>query len=136
MSAQGSNKAAVRRYFDEVWVEGNIEYVSELLTPGSLLADAVAANALTMRAAFSDIAVTIDDLIAEEDKVAARVTFTAIHSGPLFGFPPTGKSAVVSALYLFTFVDGRVRTMVCEAGTFELLIALGLLPVPEASSGA
>ena len=90
------------------------------------MADAVAANAMTMRSAFSDIAVTIDDLIAEDDKVAARVTFTAI-LGPLFGFPPTGRSAVVSALYLFTFVDDRVRTVVFEAGTFELLIGLGLL---------
>lgn len=130
LSEQEANKAAVRRYFDEVWVRGNVEFVRELFVPGTLLAGADESNARAMQQAFSDIQVTIDDLIAEQDKVAARVTFTATHSGPLFGFPATDKQAVLSALYLYTFADGRVRTAIGESNLLGLLVDLGLLSPP------
>lgn len=135
MIDQDQNKAAVRRYFDEVWVRGNVEYVRELFVPGSLLAGADENNARAMQQAFSDIQVTIDDLIAEHDKVAARVTFTATHSGSFFGFPATGKQAVMNALYLYTFADGRVRTVVAESNLFGLLVDLGLLSPPGRQQG-
>jgi predicted ester cyclase len=128
MSDEETNKAAVRRYFDEVYVRGNIEFVRKVFVPGSLLAGADVSNARTMQHAYSDLQLTVDDLVAEGDKVAARVTFTATHSGPLFGYPATGKPAVLTALYLFTFVDGRIRTMIVEANFFGLLLNLGLLP--------
>jgi len=83
-----------------------------------------------MRPAFSDIRATVDDLVAEGDKVAAYVTFTGANTGPLLGFPPTGNRAVLSALYLFTFENGRIRTMVFESGLFGLLMALGLIRLP------
>jgi predicted ester cyclase len=130
MSDEEANKAAVRRYFDEVWVHGNLEFVRELFVPGSLLAGADESNARAMQHAFSDIHVTIDDLVAEKDKVAARVTFTATHSGPLFGYPATGRQAVLSALYLYTFAEGRVRTAIGESNLLGLLVDLGLLSPP------
>jgi len=130
MSDEETNKAAVRRYFEEVYVHGNVEFVRELFVPGSLLAGADESNARTMQHAYSHLEVTIDDLIAEEDTVAARVTFTVTHSGPLFGYPATGKPAVLTALYLFRFADGRVRTMIVEANLYGLLVNLGLLPTP------
>jgi predicted ester cyclase len=130
MSDEDKNKAAVRRYFDEVWVRGNVEFVRELFVPGSLLAGADEGNARAMQQAFSDIHVTIEDLIAEHNKVAARVTFSATHSGPLFGFPATGKQAVMTTLYLYTFAEGRVRTVVAESNLLGLLVDLGLLSPP------
>ena len=130
ISDEEANKAAVRRYFDEVWVHGNVEFVRELFVPGSLLAGADESNARTMQQAFSDIHMTIDDLIAEQDKVAARVTFTATHTGPLFGYPPTGKQAVLSVLYLYTFAEGRIRTVIGESNLLGLLVDLGLLSPP------
>ncbi len=102
----------------------------ELFVPGSLLAGADESNARTMQHAYSHLEVTIDDLIAEGETVATRVTFTAIHSGPLLGYPATGKPAVLTALYLFRFADGRVRTMIVEANFYGLLVNLGLLPTP------
>ena len=135
MSDEEANKAAVRRYFDEVWVHGNVEFVRELFVPGSLLAGADESNVRAMQHAFSDIHVTIDDLIAEQDKVAARVTFTATHSGPLFGFPATGKQAVLSVLYLYTFMEGRIRTAIAESNLLGLLVDLGLLSPPGLQEG-
>lgn len=135
MSDEDANKAAVRRYFDEVWLHGNVDFVNELFVPGSLLAGADQSNARAMQEAFSDIRLEIDDLIAEQDKVAARVTFTATHSGPIFGFPPTGKEAVLSVLYLFTFVNGRVRTVIGESNVLGLLVSLGLIAPPGMQAG-
>jgi predicted ester cyclase len=130
MTYEEGNKAVVQRYFDEVYVRGNIEFVRELFVPGSLLAGAVESGARTMQPAYSDLQVTIDDLIAEGDNVVARVTFTGTHSGPLLGYPATGKPAVLTALYLFKFADGRVRTMVFEANFYGLLVNLRLIPIP------
>lgn len=130
MTDTEANKATVQRYFNEVHVRGNIEFVRELFVPGSLLAGAVESGARTMQPAYSDLQVTIEDLIAEGDNVVARVTFTATHSGPLLGYPATGKQAVLTALYLFKFADGRVRTMMFEANFYGLLVNLGLIPIP------
>jgi len=124
------NKAAVLRYFDEVYVRGNVAFVRELFVPGSLLAGAVEGGARTMQPAYSDLQVTIDDLIAAGDNVVARVTFTATHSGPLLGYPATGKQAVLTSLYLFKFAGSRVRTMIFEANVYGLLVNLGLIPIP------
>ncbi len=135
ISDEEANKAAVRRYFDEVWVHGNVEFAREVFVPGSLLAGADESNVRAMQHAFSDIHVTIDDLIAEQDKVAARVTFTATHSGPLFGFPATGKQAVLSVLYLYTFMEGRIRTAIAESNLLGLLVDLGLLSPPGLQEG-
>src|SRR6266581_2682144 len=130
MTDDEANKAAVLRYFDEVYVRGNVAFVRELFVPGSLLAGAVEGGARTMQPAYSDLQVTIDDLIAAGDNVVARVTFTGTHSGPLLGYPATGKPAVLTSLYLFRFADGRVRTMIVEANFYGLLVSLGLLPTP------
>ena len=135
ISDEEANKAAVRRYFDEVWVHGNVEFAREVFVPGSLLAGADESNVRAMQHAFSDIHVTIDDLIAEQDKVAARVTFTATQSGPLFGFPATGKQAVLSVLYLYTFAEGRIRTAIAESNLLGLLVDLGLLSPPGLQEG-
>jgi predicted ester cyclase len=122
-----SNKVSARRYFEEVWVRGDLAVLRELFVPGSLLAGAAEANVSMMRPAFSDIRVSVDDLIAEGDKVAAHATFTATNTGSFLGFPPTDKTAVMSALALFTFADGRIRTLVFMPDTLGLMMALGLI---------
>src|SRR5260370_39419814 len=68
--------------------------VSMLHHPGVALVGSSESNARMMQHAYSHLEVTIDDLIAEGDTVATRVTFTATHYGPLLGDPATGKPAV------------------------------------------
>ena len=87
MTDTEANKAAVQRYFNEVYVRGNIEFVRELFVPGSLLAGAVESGARTMQPAYSDLQVTIEDLIAEGENVVARVTFTATPLDNCSGIP-------------------------------------------------
>jgi predicted ester cyclase len=79
--------------------------------------------------AFPDMHVTIDDMVAEGDKVAARVTMTGTHKGEIMGIPPTNKKVTFSLIVISRFAGGKI---VEDHGQFD---ALGLmrqlgLPVP------
>lgn len=57
----------------------------------------------------SDIDLNVDDLIAEGDKVACRLSFEAIHTGDLFGVAPTGKKIRSGAIFIVRMSDGQFR---------------------------
>jgi predicted ester cyclase len=60
------------------------------------------------RAAFPDSQITIDDIVAEGDKICARTTTRGTHRGPLFGIAATGKAVAVAGLIMDRFADGRI----------------------------
>ncbi len=60
------------------------------------------------RAAFPDLQITIEELVAEGDKVCARSTMRGTHRGVLFGVAPTGKAVAMAGLTMVTIVDGRL----------------------------
>ena len=112
------NKAVYRRFIQEVFNEGRLDALDELLSPSYVLRDAppgappgpqaVAEVVRMFRAAFPDLAITIDDLVAEGDKVCARATTRGTHRGPMFGLPPTGKPVTMTGLTMVRIVDGRL----------------------------
>ena len=59
------------------------------------------------RTAFPDQHVTVDEVIAEGDMVACRVTFSGTHTGPLMGMPPTGKQFKVPGLQILRMAAGK-----------------------------
>src|SRR2546423_15662951 len=58
--------------------------------------------------AFPDVAVTIDELVAAEDKVAIATTTSGTHEGELMGFAPTGRSVSVTGIDIVRIEDGRI----------------------------
>ena len=80
--------------------------------------------------AFSDAQVTLDDLIAEGDRVAARFTVRGTHKGPFMGLPPTGKPFTLTAIDILRIVDGKIVEHWGEADTLGLLQQLGAIPAP------
>jgi steroid delta-isomerase-like uncharacterized protein len=81
--------------------------------------------------AFPDYHYTIDDMVAEGDKVAARVTMTATHKGEYMGAPPTNKKITIRAIFIERFAGGKI---VEEWGMFDtlgLMQQLGLAPTPK-----
>jgi predicted ester cyclase len=81
--------------------------------------------------AFPDMHVTIDDMVAEGDKVAARVTMTGTHKGEIMGIPPTNKKVTVSLIVIDRFAGGKI---VEDNGQFDalgLMRQLGLDPTPK-----
>ena len=100
------NKAIVRRLFEEPW-KGNLKVVDELIdrkyvgydpsNPEPLRGpDGFKEFVSEYRAAYPDVRITVNDQIAEGDKVATRWTGRGKHDGELMGISPTGKQVTVS----------------------------------------
>jgi steroid delta-isomerase-like uncharacterized protein len=113
------NKALVRRFYEEVWGKGNFEaaddifaadYVRHDLRPGQAPAGPAGQKQISadFRAAFSDLRMTIDLMLAEGDLVAARWTTEGTNTGAWGGVPPTGKPVKFSGVNIFRIENGKV----------------------------
>ncbi len=117
---QEENKAAVRRFVDEVQSQHKLELVDELLSPdyidhavplGMPPAQGTAhfKQFFTMMLqAFPDVHATIHDQIAEGDKVTTRKTFQGTHQGEFMGIPPTGKKVELLIIDIFRVNNGKL----------------------------
>ncbi len=77
---------------------------------------------------FPDIKHTIEDLIAEEDRVVYRTTIQGTHTGEFLGIPPTGKAAKMNDFTLLRIADGKIVEWWYESNLLELMKQLGLIP--------
>jgi predicted ester cyclase len=80
--------------------------------------------------ALSDRHVTVEDMAAEGDKVAVRLTFSGAHTGGLMGIPPTGKQVKVSAINIFHLVDGKAVEQWTNSDDLGMMQQLGVVPAP------
>ncbi|HZN88487.1 MAG TPA: ester cyclase [Thermoleophilaceae bacterium] len=113
-----ANKALIRRVFEEVIPAGDASAMRELAAPDFLDHDPLpgqppgAAGAeyvvATMHGAHPDLRFTIEDLVAEGDRVVIRWTLRGTNTGPLFGRPPTGQEVELAAVVIFRIADGRL----------------------------
>ena len=96
-----------RRWFEEVWNKGRREAIGEMIGPDSLVHDGGVDSRGPegfyqlfdrMTAAFSDIHFDVEDLVAENDKVCVRWSFSAKHSGDGLGIEPTGTKINVTGI--------------------------------------
>ena len=78
--------------------------------------DGLARTFAALRRAFPDTRHTIDDLIAEGDRVVARVSARATHTGELFGHAPTGRVVSLTSITIYRIVDGRIAERWSEQG--------------------
>ena len=113
------NKALIRRFYEEVWNQGHLaaaddifadDYVRHDLRPGNPLAGPAGQKkiAADFRAAFPDLRMTIDLVIAEGDMIAARWTTEGTNTGQWGNVPPTGKRARFSGVNIFRIENGKV----------------------------
>lgn len=107
-------KALALRWYEEVWNQGRLEVADEIFAadyvhPGQDVPGpaGVKAHVARYRRAFPDIHFTVEDLVAEEDRVVARLTFHGTHLGPLDHLPATGRRVAVPAIGIFQVREGR-----------------------------
>ncbi|MDD9781281.1 ester cyclase [Priestia megaterium] len=81
-----------------------------------------------MRGGFPDIQWTLEEMVAEEDKVAARFTMRGTHQGTFFGFPPTTKPIVVKAMNFYRFSGGQIVEEHGQPDMLGLLTQIGAMP--------
>ncbi|PYR62471.1 MAG: ester cyclase [Acidobacteria bacterium] len=132
------NKAVVRRLFEDHWNRKNRSLADELYAPSAILhtPDGVlrglqgATDLFDAYAtAFPDFHLTLDDLVAEGDKVAARWTFEGTHRGPLAGIAATGKRVnVANGVAIYRVAGGKIAEGNFAWDKFELMQQLGVLP--------
>jgi steroid delta-isomerase-like uncharacterized protein len=83
------------------------------------------------RAAFPDLHYTIDDMLAEGDKVVVHATVSGTHQGAFMGMPATGKSATWSEIHIARMNDGKVVEHWVNQDRMGMLQQLGLIPAPK-----
>jgi steroid delta-isomerase-like uncharacterized protein len=87
-----------------------------------------------MRAGFPDIQWTLEEMVVEADKVAARFTMRGTHRGPFFGIPPTGRAIAVQAMNLYRISAGQIIEEHGQPDLLGLLQQIGAAP-PATPSG-
>jgi steroid delta-isomerase-like uncharacterized protein len=136
-----SNKATMRRFQDAANTH-DAELISktidEVVEPDVLIRtplpiQATGAELLKevfarLHRAFPDLHVTIEDLIAEGDKVVSRNTVTGTHQGEYMGIPPTGKSVTYNEIFIVRFVDGRFAETWGVVDVLSQMKQLGVIP--------
>jgi steroid delta-isomerase-like uncharacterized protein len=139
MSAE-ENKAIVRRFFEEGPSKGNPNVADELLSsdfilhvplPSSPGIEGINEVITACRAAFEHLNVTIEDMVAEGNNVAARFTARGVHKGNFMGLPATGKPITMTGIEIFRIKDGKIAELWGEANLLGLMQQLGIIPVPE-----
>ena len=113
-----ANKALIRRVFEEVIPAGNPSAMRDVMAPDFLDhdplpgqppgADGAEYVVSTMYGAHPDLRFTVDDLVAEGDRVTIRWTLRGTNTGPLLGRPPSGQPVELAAIVIFRIADGRI----------------------------
>jgi len=145
-----TNKATIRRLHDATNT-GDAELISktidELFEPDALIRTPLPIGATGAQAlkevfarlgrVFADLHVTIEDLIAEGDRVVSRNSVTGTHRGEYMGLPRTGKHVAYNEIFIFRFAAGRIAETWGVVDVFSQMKQLGLIPAtPEPHVGA
>jgi predicted ester cyclase len=129
------NKALVQRFVAEIMNAGNTASMADFCVAGSRFAGGFAGQITVIKTAFPDFQWTIDDMFADGNKVAVRMTARGTNTGPLVGLPafgrfdqplpPTSKWTLVTGMYIFTASDGKIVSLASEIDQLGLLQQLG-----------
>ncbi|MDQ3800085.1 MAG: ester cyclase [Acidobacteriota bacterium] len=152
MSVEQENKKIVRRFFEEFWNERRLEVAEEIFAPGCVThqlqsgaeavgvprgGEAVKEHAAEWLKSFPDLRFTVEQTIAEGDRVVTYATMRGTHAESWFGIPASGKNVRIRMSVIHQIVDGKITAdwvLVESLGFFQ---QLGLLPpTPEIMSKA
>ncbi len=128
-----------RRYFEEVWNQGRLEVLDELLSSTYINHTPSAGNpppgpdglkpiVAAIRRAFPDLHYKIEDVIIGKDALVIRTTMTGTHDGELFGMPPTHRKVRVMQIQIERVRDGRIAEHWRVTDELTLMRQLGVVP--------
>ena len=131
-------KEMAERWYSEVMSEGKTELIDELCAPDFVDHDPLPGTTADLaglkdfvsqiRAAFPDMQVTVDDVIAEGDRLAVRSTMRATHEGDFMGIPGSGKKVEVSNYDFVRFEDDQAAEHWGVIDSAALMEQLGMAP--------
>jgi steroid delta-isomerase-like uncharacterized protein len=135
------NKAIVRRLYEEVWNKRKFEVIDEIISPSHALQasnifgssigpEAYKRNALLFFAGYPDLHWTIEDTIAEKDKVVACWTISGTHKGDYLGVPATNKKVSVEGITIHHITNGKIMDSYVSWDIWGMMQQLGVVPAP------
>jgi len=136
------NKTVVRRFLEEVFTGGNLELADEIFAPNYVLHDpsvpqgargpeGMKQYVAMYRSAYPDTRFTVEDQIAEGDRVVTRWAANGTQRGELMGIPPTGMPVTISGIEVDRIGDGRIEESWVIYDALGMMQQLGVIPVPE-----
>ena len=134
------NKVLMRRFYEEVFNKRDLAAIDDFMAPdfvnhsaaqlgmaGGDLEHVTQFVSMVMQV-FPDLHYTVEDLVAEGDKIAARLTISGTQQGAFMGIPPTGKYATISDIEIFRIADGKAVECWVQVDFLGLLQQLGVVP--------
>lgn len=136
------NKKVASQFIEEVINRGNLSVVDDLVAPDFLEHEELppgmpagreAFNQMPaiLHGAFPDFKATINDLIAEGDKVVVRMTWSGTQHGEWMGMPPSGKAMSINVIDIFRMAGGRIAEHWGLTDSMAMMQQLGAVPTPE-----
>jgi steroid delta-isomerase-like uncharacterized protein len=132
------NKALVARFVSEAEQGGNLALIDELLTPDFVdhtplpgvppTRDGIKVLFAGLQSAFPDLSITIQEQVAEGDRVVTRKTFNGTHRGTFLGIPPSGNRLDLTVIDIIGVKDGRLVDHLVVLDQMTLLTQLGAMP--------
>jgi steroid delta-isomerase-like uncharacterized protein len=133
------NKAVVRRLYEEVWNKRKLEVINEIISPSHALQasnifgssigpEAYKRNVLLFFAGYPDLYWTIEDTIAEKDKVVACWTISGTHKGDYMGVPATNKKISVEGITIHHITNGKIMDSYVSWDIWGMMQQLGVVP--------
>jgi len=135
-----ANKTSARHFYDEVFNKKSRAAIDEFIDPNQVdhaappgmpggLAGAKQTIGMYLTA-FPDLHFTVEDMIAEGDKLVARLTVRGTQQGAFMGIPPTGKHVTVTAIDISRMAGGKSVEHWIEMDTLGMMQQLGVIPAP------
>jgi steroid delta-isomerase-like uncharacterized protein len=133
------NKSTVRRLYEEVWNNRRLEVADQIISPSHALHDnhqsdsdigpeAYKRNVRRFVAAFPDLRFTVEDMIAENDKVVACWSISGTHKGEYRGIPATSKKVSFEGITINHVADGKIIDSFANWDALGLMQQLGVVP--------
>ncbi len=133
-----ANLEVVSRFIEEFKNNGNHGIVDELMSPDFVHhltdprlpagRDGIKALGQVIVAGFPDVHASVEDLVADGDKVIERTQTSATHTGEFNGIPATGKKVGWTEIHIYRLVDGKIAEQWSEIDLLGLLVQLGAIP--------
>ena len=133
------NKALIGRLYEEVWNQRKFEVINEIISPSHALQapnvagsavgpDAYKRQVLRFLEGYPDLHWTIEDTIAEEDKVVACWTISGTQRGEYLGIPPTNKKVSVDGITIHHIANGKIMDSYSNWDALGMMQQLGVVP--------
>ena len=139
--ATEQDKALIRRFIEEIFNRGNMSLADEILAPNFVEHEELPAGipkgregvivmTTMLRSAFPDFKATIEDILAEGDKVVIRMTWSGTQKGEFMGIPATGKSISIGVIDIIRIAGGKLVEHWGQMDSMGLMQQLGAIPAP------